>query len=264
MNITETTLFDFTEETTEWDGVFKVVQCRRALSPSGLDGMDYALNPYGGCEHGCIYCYGPEVTHTDQSKWRVVRVKANIADRLLKELPAVEGIIGIGTVTDPYQPAEGRFKLTKRCLEILSEKDREIHMHTKSDMILRDLDILTGMKGKVGVTITGLDDRISKITEPGAPLPHRRLEALTQLVDAGVDAYALLAPVMTPVEGHEQEFMEAIRDTGVKTVFISALHRHKVDMSRLEHLGIRDSPDAQARIMDIGRGMGMAVSDVFR
>ena len=264
MSTTETTLFDFTDEPVEWDGVFRVVQCRRALSPSGLDEMDYALNPYTGCEHGCIYCYGPAVTHTDQSKWRVVRVKANIADRLLKELPAVEGVIGIGTVTDPYQAAEGRFRLTKRCLEILSEKERAVHIHTKSDLILRDLDILSGMDATVGVTITGLDDRISKLTEPGAPLPERRLDALTKLTDAGIKTYALVAPVMSSLEGHERELLERVRETGTGRVCISELHYHNVDMSRLEKLRITNSPNTEARLMDIGHELGFNIADAFR
>ena len=240
-----------------------MVQCRRALSPSGMNFIDYALNPYTGCEHGCIYCFGPETTHTPQSEWRVVRVKANIADRLLKELPAVEGVIGIGTVTDPYQGAEGRFRLTKRCLEILYEKDREFHLHTKSDLVLRDIDLLASMKGRVGITITSIDDRISKITEPGAPLPAARLEALTRLIDAGVDAYALMAPIMSPNEGREQEFMDAVRATGARDVCISALHPHNVDMSRLERMGIGDSPEAQKRMMDIGRRSGMDIQFIY-
>lgn len=264
MTTTDTTLLDYTGERSEWDGVYEIVECRRALSPSGLPDMDYALNPYGGCEHGCIYCYGPSTTHSELSTWRVVRVKRNIADRLSRELPAVEGVIGIGTVTDPYQPAEGRFSLTRRCLEVLSRKDREIHLHTKSSLVLRDLDLLSVTRGVVGVTITGLDDRVSKMTEPGASLPSERLRALAELSDAGVNAYALIAPVMSTLEGHESEILHAIAETGTRKVYINSLHIRNVDPTRIDRMGITASPDAEARLMSIGRSMGLDIHDVFR
>ena len=101
-----TDLLEF-ENVGAWDGVYRVAECRRALSPSGLPGIDHALNPYGGCEHGCIYCYAPEVTHADWDGWRVVRVRSNIAARLAAELPGLTGTVGIGTVTDPYHKVLG-------------------------------------------------------------------------------------------------------------------------------------------------------------
>ena len=79
--------------------MFETVKCKRALSPSGLPGIDYALNPYGGCEHGCVYCYGPEVTHTEFGQWRIVKVRSNIAERLAKEVRNIDGTVGVGTVT---------------------------------------------------------------------------------------------------------------------------------------------------------------------
>ena len=175
--------------------MYETVECRKALSPSGLPGLDYALNPYTGCEHGCVYCYAPGVTHNDLRTWRVVRVKRNIPERLARELPAVDGVIGVGTVTDPYQYAERKFRLTQMCLEILHDRNRRVHIHTKSDLVVRDLDLLRDMDARVGITITNIDDRISKMTEPGAPLPGARLSALRELVEAGVDCYALIAPV---------------------------------------------------------------------
>ncbi len=226
--------------------------------------MDYALNPYSGCEHGCIYCYGPGTTHSDPSTWRVVRVKRNIADRLAKELPAVEGIIGIGTVTDPYQMAESRFMLTQRCLEILRSKDREIHLHTKSELITRDADLLSDIRGVVGITMTTLDDRISRMTEPGASLPGARLKAMETLVSAGVNVYALIAPVMSTLDGHERELLEAIRDTGVRIVYHNPLNMHNVDPSRMDRMGIGPSHIAETRLSDIGMDLGMDVRDVFR
>ena len=217
-----------------------MVECTRALSPSGLPGLDYALNPYTGCEHGCIYCYAPGVTHTDLGSWRVVRVKRNIPERLARELPSVEGVIGLGTVTDPYQYAERKFRLTQMCLEVLRARGRRVHIHTKSDLILRDIDILGDMDSRVGVTITNIDDRVSKMTEPGAPLPGARLSAL-----------------------RERELLEAICDTGVRSVFHDPLNLRNVDPTRLERMGIGQSSVARRRIGEIGRELGLDVSDSF-
>lgn len=237
----DTTLLEFMDEEKGWDGPFRIVECSRALSPSGLPEMDYALNPYGGCEHGCIYCYAPGHTHSDLSTWRVVRVKRNVVERLAKELPYVEGTIGIGTVTDPYQGAENRFRLTRRSLEVLRSKERRVHIHTKSDLILRDLDILRDMDVVAGMTITTVDDRISKMTEPGAPLPGARLKAVSEMVDAGIDTYVLIAPVMSTLQGKEGELIDALAESGVKVVLHEQLNLKLVDTERLDRMGISAS-----------------------
>lgn len=264
MTSTDMTLLDFTVERREWDGVFEYVDCRKALSPSRLPEMDYALNPYMGCEHGCLYCYGPGVVHADTSTWRVVRVKRNIPERLSRELPSADGIIGIGTVTDPYQYAEGRFMLTRMCLEVIARNDREIHMHTKSDLITRDAELLSTIRGVVGITVTTLDDRISKMTEPGAPLPAERLEAMTVLHDAGVRVYALVAPVMSTLDGHCGELADAIRATGVDIVYYNPLHFRNVDPSRIMRMGISGSETAERELLAEGRNKGLDIRHVFK
>lgn len=243
--------------------MYTTVRCTRALSPSGLPGLDYALNPYGGCEHGCIYCYAPGTTHSDVSSWRVVRVKSNIPERLARELPSVEGTIGIGTVTDPYQYAERRFRLTQMCLEILSAKNRRIHIHTKSDLVTRDIGLLSEMDAVVGMTITNIDDRISKMTEPGAPLPGARLKALGELVDAGIRSYALIAPVMSTLEGRESELMDAIAATGARVVYHDPLNLRNVDTARLDRMGIGPSPRARRTLDSLDGRNGVRVLNTF-
>ena len=245
-------------------GRYELIRCKRALSPSSLPDMDYALNPYSGCEHGCVYCYAPEVTHSEWSSWRVVRVKTNIVERLSKELPHVEGVIGIGTVTDPYQSVEKRFELTRRCLEKLIRERRRIHMHTKSDLILRDIDLLSQLEGMIAITITGIDDRYSKITEPGAPLPSRRLDALTKLTDEGLHTYALIGPVLSHLRGREKDFCEAIAITGVKEAYIDRLNRRPLLNARLDRMNISDGgSETISRIREHLTGLGVSVHDVF-
>lgn len=259
---TITNLFDFTSNE-EWDGVYETVKCRRALSPSRLPGINYALNPYGGCEHGCVYCYAPEVTHTDWDQWRIVRVKINIANRLSKELVNLHGVVGIGTVTDPYQYAEKRFMLTRQCLKVLKNKKTRIHIHTKSDLILRDLDLISSMKGEVGMTVTTLDDRISCITEPGAPLPERRLNALKELTEAGIDTYALVGPVLSTLEGKEEEFVNSVVSTGTKHVSLDRLNLRPKMTERLQRMNIKGSDKALEELRRLFEDAGLEVSDVF-
>lgn len=255
-------LWDFTGEEV-WDRPHETVECRRALSPSGLPGIDYALNPYGGCEHGCVYCYAPELTHSEWDSWRVVRVRTNIASRLSKELPNIEGVIGIGTTTDPYQPAESRFRLTRSCLGRIRERGARIHMHTKSGMVLRDLDILKDLEGDVAVTITTVDERISKRIEPGAPLPEERLDALERLTEEGLRTYALVGPVLDVLEGKEREFVDAVAATGTERMFVDRLNQRPLLSVRMERAGIRGSDLALERIRALATDVGMEVRDVF-
>ena len=260
--MTTTDIIEF-ENIPLWDGEYVISECRRALSPSGLPGIDYALNPYGGCEHGCIYCYAPEVLHTEWKDWRVVKVRSNIMERLTKELNGLDGTIGIGTVTDPYQYAEGRFRLTLSCLEIIKKRDFRIHLHTKSDLILRDIDLIASIRGEVGVTLTTVDERYSKMTEPGAPLPARRLETLARLTEAGVDTYALVGPVLDHLEGKEEEFVDSIVSTGVKRMTIDSLNHRPRLSERLERMRIHGSDHSKERIRDLSERSGLIVADVF-
>lgn len=246
----DTTLGEFAGESLEWEGEFRLVSCSRALNPSGLYGMDYSLNPYGGCEHGCIYCYAVGHTHSDPASWRVVRVKRNIADRLSRELPYAEGTVGVGTATDPYQAAEGRFRLTRSCLEILASKDRDVRILTKSDLVLRDADLISEMGATVGISVSGLDDRISRMTEPGAPLPSARLAAMAELSDRGVRVFAMVAPLMSSSEDRAEELADAIWDAGVRSIGCSGLNTRSMvpeGLERLERMGIRQSPEAVSR-----------------
>ena len=137
-------------------------------------------------------------------------------------------------------------------------------MHTKSDLIVRDAELLSTIKGVVGITLTTLDDRISKMTEPGAPLPSKRIEAMTRLHDAGVRAYALVAPVMSTLEGHEGELLDAIKETGVEIVYYNPLHFRNVDPSRMMRMGISGSERSESALVREGRLRGLDVRHVFK
>lgn len=256
-------LYDFVNREL-WDGPYRVVECKKALSPSKLPDIDYALNPYGGCAHGCIYCYAPEVTHSPWNEWRVVRVKGNIPERLGKELSFVKGTIGIGTSTDPYQYAESRFRLTEQCLGILKDNGMKVHIHTKSDLITRDTDLIAGMSSIVGITVTNTDDTVSKITEPGAPLPARRFSALKTLTDAGIETYALVGPVLNKIEGRESELVKCIVSTGTGTVYLDRLNMRPLLSERLGKMQINGSVSGLEKIRSLCIENGLMVFDVFK
>jgi DNA repair photolyase len=191
--------------------------------------FDRSINPYRGCEHGCVYCYA-RPTHAYlglspgldfESK---LFIKPNAPDLLERELSApgyVPKIIAIGSNTDPYQPIERRYKIMRQILEVLERAGHPVGIVTKSALILRDLDILARMAQrelvKVAISVTTLDSTLARVMEPRASTPMRRLDALRQLVKAGVPASTLVAPVIPAINDSEIErILEAVAATGVR------------------------------------------------
>jgi DNA repair photolyase len=191
--------------------------------------FDRSINPYRGCEHGCVYCFA-RPTHAFlglspgldfESK---LFMKPNAPELLERELsaPGYEPkIIAIGTNTDPYQPIERRYKIMRRILEELERAGHPVGIVTKSSLVLRDLDILVRMAKrdlvKVAISVTTLDPKLARTMEPRAATPPRRLEALRQLVKAGVPAAAMVAPIIPALNDSEIErILEAVAATGVR------------------------------------------------
>ena len=192
-------------------------------------GFDRSINPYRGCEHGCIYCFA-RPTHAYlglspgldfESK---LFVKPDAPALLERELSAPNyspRTIAIGTNTDPYQPIERRYQVMRRILEVLEAAGHPVGIVTKSALVLRDLDILTRMAKrdlvKVAISVTTLDPKLARVMEPRASTPARRLDALRELVKAGVPASALVAPVIPAINDAETErILEAVAETGVR------------------------------------------------
>ncbi|HEY3419071.1 MAG TPA: radical SAM protein [Methanomassiliicoccales archaeon] len=202
------------------------VRATTALPKSNLPGLDYALNPYVGCEHDCIYCFAPDVLHKDPSKWgKEVGVRSNLPVLLAKEIKNKRGVIGIGTVTDPYQPLEKSCLLTRKCLMEIIRHDNPISILTKSDLVVRDIELIESTKRpEVGVTITSVDDRVSHAFEPGAPPPSQRLEALRKLTEAGLNTYAMVGPVLPMLcETDIIDLVKAIANTGTKRLMMDRM-----------------------------------------
>jgi DNA repair photolyase len=191
--------------------------------------FDRSINPYRGCEHGCVYCFA-RPTHAYlglspgldfESK---LFMKPNAPELLERELSAPDyspKTIAIGTNTDPYQPIERRYQIMRRILEVLDRAGHPVGIVTKSALVLRDLDILTRMAKrdlvKVAISVTTLDSKLARVMEPRASTPLRRLGTLRELVKAGVPASALVAPVIPAINDAEIErILEAIAETGVR------------------------------------------------
>ncbi|MDH4027924.1 MAG: radical SAM protein [Nitrospirota bacterium] len=177
------------------------VNARSILSKSGIPGMKYCVNPYTGCAHACVYCYATFMKrftgHTEP--WgSFVDVKINAPELLRRQLKRAEkGSIMLSSVTDAYQPAEAKYRLTRSCLEVISLFRFPVSVLTKSPLVVRDIDILSKIKdAEVGLTITTDDDNVRKIFEPHAPPIAARIDALKKLHAAGINTYVFIGPVL--------------------------------------------------------------------
>jgi len=190
--------------------------------------FDRSINPYRGCEHGCIYCFA-RPTHAYlglspgldfESK---LFMKPDAPELLERELAAARyqaRMIAIGTNTDPYQPIERRYQIMRRVLEVLDRAGHPVGIVTKSNLVVRDLDILTRMAKrnlvKVAISVTTLDPKLARTMEPRAPTPPRRLEALRQLSAAGVPTSVMVAPVVPAINDADIErILDAAAAAGV-------------------------------------------------
>lgn len=218
--------------------LIKEVSCKSALSKSALPGLDYALNPYRGCQHACLYCYSPEVLREKREWGSFLDVRRNMPSVLAKELKRKDkGVVGIGTVTDGYQPAEKKYELTRRCLEAILKHDFPISIQTKSNLILRDLDLIRRFSSKdVGVTITTLNEDYARLFEPWASSPKDRLSAISEIASHNIDTWIFWGPILPGITNRDLEaLVKVIGATGVKKVIIDKLRLKGRIWSRIEN-----------------------------
>jgi DNA repair photolyase len=184
--------------------IVKEMRAKTILSKSQV--YDYALNPYVGCQHSCVYCYAKFMKrftgHREQ--WgEFVDVKMNAAELLAREVrKKPKGTVWVSGVCDPYQHVEKKYRLTRGCLEILVEEGWPVTIQTKSPLVLRDIDVLKRSKEvEVGFTITTGDEKVRRIFEEGAPTIAKRIEALGVLHAEGIRTYVMVAPLLPGTEG---------------------------------------------------------------
>jgi len=182
------------------------IKCKTALSKSNLPGLDYSLNPYRGCGHKCAYCYVPNVLRINRSEWgNFVDVKTNIPVVLAKELKTKKhGVVGLSTVTDPYQPIEKKYRLTRYCLEQLLRYDFPVHIQTKSDLVIRDIDLISKFSNiEVMFSIGTLNDCVRKLLEPKSSSIQNRLNAMKKLSDEKIKTSVFFGPIYPNISFEE-------------------------------------------------------------
>ncbi|QAY78601.1 PA0069 family radical SAM protein [Sphingosinicella sp. BN140058] len=229
-------------------------------------GFDRSINPYRGCEHGCIYCFArPTHAFHDLSPGldfeSKLFAKPDAAALLRAELSKrgyVPRPMALGTNTDPYQPIEARWKITRSVLQVLAETRHPLTITTKSDRVTRDIDILAPMAAdglaSVAISVTSLTPAISRTLEPRAPAARKRLAAVRMLTEAGIPAHVAIAPVIPGITDHEvEQIVEAAAEAGAVGVFylpvrlpheVAPLFRAWLD----EHFG-----DRAGKVMNIIR-----------
>ena len=221
------------------EALYQEVRCRSALNR--VQGMPFAwtLNPYRGCTHGCHYCFARRY-HTQfemdagDDFASVILVKRNFVEVLRRQLDSPSWKreqVAVGTATDPYQPIEGRYRLTRGTLEALTLARTPIGLVTKGPMVVRDIDVLAGLGRAaactVYVSVPTIDDDAWRVLEPGTAHPMQRLRAVGQLVAAGINAGVLMAPIVPGFSSSRSKMertVKAIADSGARFVGCAVMY----------------------------------------
>jgi DNA repair photolyase len=241
---------------------YREAPCRSALNR--VTGMPFrwSLNPYMGCVHRCTFCYVRAFERraerpSDDRYGRTIRVKINVADVLARELARpswTRELVAVGAATDPYQPAEGRYRITRACLAALARARNPLSLITRGPMIVRDIDVLQDASRRaavdVNLSIPTLDPEIWRTTEPGTAPPRQRLRALRRLVDAGIKAGVGMAPILPGLSDRADllaDVVRAAREAGATHLWCNLLYLQPGTREHfLEHLA-RDWPDELRR-----------------
>jgi DNA repair photolyase len=241
---------------------YRIEPCKSALTQVRGMPFKWSLNPYMGCAHRCTFCY---VRHFEQRAdrpsddlyGRSIRVKPNVAEVLRRELTRKtwgREEVALGTATDPYQPAEGRFQLTRACLVELDASWTPFSIVTRGPLVVRDIDLLQQATGRAGAqvffSLPTLDERVWRTTEPGTAPPASRLEAVRRLAAAGIDVGVGMAPILPGLSDGPSQLeavVRAAREAGASTIWAAVVHlRPGVREHFLEALA-KDWPEEVAR-----------------
>jgi DNA repair photolyase len=198
------------------------IECKTALNRVSGMPFRWSLNPYRGCTHGCHYCYAM-ATHAyyglnTEEFASTIFAKTNLADVLRRELSRPSWPnekVAIGTATDPYQPCEGRYRLTRAALDVFLDRATPVSIVTKSTLVLRDRDVLASLAAKtyvsVNFTITTMDPEKWRQIEPGTPPPWKRLDVMRRLVDSGIRCSVFLAPILPGITDSVESIEAVVR-----------------------------------------------------
>ena len=197
--------------------IVREIFSKTVMTKTAIPGLDYCINPYVGCGHGCRYCYATFMKRFTghQEPWgEFTDVKVNAPLALRRQLGrAKRGLVSLSTVTDPYQPIEKRYQITRMCLEVLLEYQFPVSILTRSPLCLRDLDLFKQFKTiDVGLSVTTHDEEMRKIFEPNSPSIASRIEALKTLHDEKISTYAFIGPMLPLDPAQIVERLEGLVD----------------------------------------------------
>lgn len=225
------------------------VNAKSILNKTGIPGLGYAINPYIGCIHGCVYCYARFMKrltgHTE--RWgSFLDAKVNAREVLKRQLESrrkpLKAAVLLSSVTDPYLPAESRSQLTRGILEVLLEYQVPISILTKSDLVLRDIDLLRQFEEcSVGLSLMTVDEVLARHFEPYAPSPRRRIEALRGLKAHNIHTYAFISPYLPRLSNIEQ-LMEALAGV-VDEVGVEALNTKEAYWRGVQRVLVHSYPE---------------------
>ena len=191
-----------------------------------------SLNPYTGCPHGCLYCYASSYI----PRFSSCRPKVDLLRRLDREASRTSRdlFVAISNSSDPYPPIEKELGLTRGCLRILKDRDFPVQIVTKSDLIARDIDLIAGMRATVAITVTTLDDSISRRLEPGAPSPRRRLSAIKTLTEADIPVSARIDPIIPGINDFRiEELVSSLYSAGIGHITSSTYKARSDSLKRI-------------------------------
>jgi DNA repair photolyase len=268
--------------------------CRSALNRVRGMPFSWSLNPYMGCAHRCTFCYVRAFEARAERPWddrygASIRVKTNVAAVLRRELarPSWDReAVAVGAATDPYQPAEGRYRLTRACIEAFTEASTPFSIITRGPLVVRDIDVLVeaARHARVSVTfsIPTLDHEIWLRTEPGTAPPRQRLRALSRLVEAGIDARVGMAPILPGLSDRPKLLADVVREAraagatgiwanllylrpGTREHFLAALERDWPELlpryeqlyRRGAYLPRRETDPVRERVRKLARSQGV-------
>ena len=232
------------------------ITAKSILNKSGLPASDWDINPYNGCQFGCMYCYAAQIArwHHPGEEWgSFLDVKINAPELLKIELEKLEikfnkkdfGFIFFSSITDPYTGLEAKYQLTRKCLEVLADFGYEggIGIQTKSPLVLKDIDILKRLKNvQVGFTVTTLDDKVYRFLEVAAPPVSARIQAIKELTAAGISTYAFIGPILPHFVNSQKEINQLLDEllaAGISEVWFEHINLNSKIKARLfEYLKI--------------------------
>ncbi|MGQ9478929.1 MAG: radical SAM protein [Thermoproteota archaeon] len=209
--------------------IIKEVRCKSLLNKSAIS--DYCINPYVGCQHGCRYCYAAGITSRLRRRveeWGCfLDIKVNAVEVLEKEVKSRRvGRVYLSSLTDPYQPAEEKYGLTRRIIEVLTENHFPVVIQTKSSLVTRDLDVLEkNDSNEVGVTITTMDEEVRRAFEPNSSNPEERLEAIELAKEKGLKTYIFFGPILPLLSDRDIEnLVKRVKNSGADYMYVDRLN----------------------------------------